>query len=129
MSQATQPAPPVPTYGSYPEGYPAKFVRYHTKYPQVYAGIVRRARELKVRGFRDVGLRYCFEDLRYSQEAPPPGVETAWLYALDNNLCPWYGRLIDANEPDLKGFFRLRRTEDEIYLAEVAAGQLDMEFE
>jgi len=42
-------------YANYPEGYKAKFVLYNDKYPQVYPGIVRRARELKARGFTNIG--------------------------------------------------------------------------
>lgn len=130
MSTATAPAPPVPAYNSYPIGYPAKFVIFHDRNPWVYEGILRRARELKARGFAGVGVRYLFEDLRYSKEAADHQAERpAFDFMLDNNLCPWYGRLLLAQEPDMQGFFRLRRTDTEISMTEAMAGQTTMEFD
>jgi len=65
---------------NYPEGYKAKFVLYNDKYPQVYAGIVRRARELRRVALPTSGALLPGR-LRYSSEAPRPGVETRFLYA------------------------------------------------
>jgi len=93
---------------------------------------VKHARELKRRGFLNVGVRYLFEHQRYTAEVIHRTDQTL-AYALDNNIAPYYGRLIEHQEPDLRGFFRMRSTR-----AELAAGtgprahnpaQAEMEFD
>lgn len=91
----------------YPGGYPAAFCAFHDANPGVYEAIVWHARELKRRGFTGVGMRYLFEHERYNRKrdnSRTVGIETG----LNNNFATFYGRLVEAQEDDLEGFFRLR---------------------
>lgn len=117
----------IPCY-SYPADFPPKFVKFNDRFPWVYTGIIEHARQLKATGrYTCIGIRYLFEHERYSEAARLHRAEVSIEYAIDNNTAPWYARLIEAREPDLAGFFRMRRMRDEIEKPD--ASQEVMEFD
>ena len=81
------------------------FAAFHGANPHVYSYIVEIALELARHGFKQAGIALIFERLR-------------WLYAihtgddrfkLNNNYRACYARLVMASEPELYGFFRIRK--------------------
>jgi hypothetical protein len=97
--------PDVAPYADYPRNYPPAFVRFHDANPDVYAGMVAEARSLKLRGYVAVGVKWLLENRRYQPDEPPGDR----IYrALNNSFATLYGRLMEAQEEDLRGYFRLR---------------------
>lgn len=104
-----KPADLTPDWSKYPGNYPPAFVRFNDKNDWVYHAIVRRARELKKRGFKGVGVRFLYEELRYGEQAAAMReANPEFEFGLDNDHAAFYGRMIEAREIDLEGFFRLR---------------------
>jgi hypothetical protein len=81
-----------------------RFEQFHAANPHVYAALVRRARRAKARGYRP-GIQCLFELLRWSHGMSTRGDE----FLLNNNFAAYYARAIMAHEPDLEGFFEVRR--------------------
>lgn len=136
MTDQSPPSPPggegqgVRDPAVYPIGYPGAFVLFHESNIWVYDSMVAHAKRLKAQGYTTVGVRYLFEHLRYTKERPEivraPG-KINLEFGLNNNFSTYYGRLIEQQESDLKGFFRLRSTSDEKPAPDAA--QLGMEFD
>ena len=82
-----------------------RFRRFHAQNPAVYREIVRAARFLKSRGFRHGGMKAIFERIRWHWAVSTRGD----AYKLNNDYTAHYARLIMDREPDLAGFFRVRR--------------------
>jgi len=58
---------------------------------------------LKKVGAKKYGIKALFEILRYNAL-----LQSDTKFELNNNLAPYYARLLMKNEPKLKGFFRTR---------------------
>ena len=81
------------------------FEEFHSSSPDVYTSLVRMARTLKARGRERCSFRMIWEIVRFKGEIRTKKGEK---YALNNNYCPMYIRLIESQEPDLAGFFPKR---------------------
>lgn len=82
------------------------FWAFHMANPQVYAGLVRLAREWRARrGSQRVGMKMLFEVLRWHVALTTQGD----VFKLNNNYTSYYARLIMDREPDLDGVFEIRR--------------------
>jgi hypothetical protein len=82
------------------------FWKFHLRHPRVYEELRNHAINLKRRGRKHYGVKALFEVIRYHRalETDEPGKQ--WL--LNNNYSALYARLLMKNEPELRGFFRLR---------------------
>jgi hypothetical protein len=83
-----------------------RFEEFLAANPHVYTELVRLAREAKARGAKKIGMRMCWEVLRWqlSFRTERPAGE----FKLNDHLAPKFARLIMAREPDLDGVFELR---------------------
>jgi hypothetical protein len=82
-----------------------QFTRFCADNPHVYGELVARARRAKERGHR-LGMRCLWEVLRYDWSVNIR--HDAQAPRLNDHLAPYFARLIDAQEPDLEGYFELR---------------------
>lgn len=81
------------------------FLEYHRTHPEVYQLLVRFAREAKLKGRRKrYGIAAIFERARWHAQIEKADGE----WKLNNNFRSYYARLIEQQEPDLKGFFEVR---------------------
>lgn len=80
------------------------FERFHRENPHVYEALRTRALRAKRRGYRP-GIGCLFEVLRWSHGMTTAGDE----FLLNNNYRSHYARLLMANEPELEGFFEVRK--------------------
>lgn len=87
-----------------------RFLRFHIANPHVYAEIVRIARDLKGRGFRTCGMKLVFERLRWLVAIETKGDG----FRINNSYTAFYARIVMEEEPDLRGFFRLRESEADV---------------
>ena len=83
----------------------AHFWEFHDNHPEVYREIVRRARQLKQKGFTHYGIKGIIEVVRWHFATTGPD---AAGFKINNNFSSRYARLVEAHEPDLTGFFELR---------------------
>jgi hypothetical protein len=81
------------------------FYVFHAANPQVYAELVRLARQARRRGVQYVGINMLLEVTRWNFSLRTSGDE----FKLNNNWAPYYSRLIMLQEPDLEGIFHTRR--------------------
>jgi hypothetical protein len=110
---APRPKPrPVPKPAIDPKpilGRAEQFDDFHRRNPQVYRELVRLAREAKARGANKLGMRCFWEvcrwqmSLRVNRDEDEP--------KLNNNFAPFYSRLIQDQEADLRGMFEVRERE------------------
>ena len=85
------------------------FWAFHESRPDVYALLVLLAREVKATGQARYGMKALFERARWHYV-----IERRELgFVLNNNYTSHYARLIAQCEPDLEGFFELRRLRSE----------------
>lgn len=97
-----------------PSTTPAKFVEFHTKSPEVYAVLVRLAREWVLNTGRNrLGMKALFERARW--EIAISTSDPDWK--LCNSYTAYYARLLMLQEPDLDGLFELRRSEADDWFA------------
>jgi hypothetical protein len=89
----------------------ARFLEFHHAHPEVYRELVRLARRWKAAGHARIGMKMLFEVLRW--ERGLAGVRDDRGFRLNNDFTSRYARLIQANEPDLVGFFETRALVDE----------------
>lgn len=82
-----------------------RFERFHERNPQVYAALRQMALELRRRGHRQYGIKALFEVLRFNSAMQTHGD----TFKLNNNYTALYARLLMDQEPELDGFFELRR--------------------
>ncbi len=81
-----------------------RFREFHAAHPQVYAELVRLAREAKARGRRRIGIKMLWEVVRWNLYLTPQGEE----FKLNNSYTSRYARLIQRNEPALADLFETR---------------------
>ena len=79
------------------------FWAFHNAHPEVYTELRRRALDLRNRGWKRWGIRNLWERMRYEFALQSNGE-----FKLNNNLPPFYARLLMAQESDLEGFFETR---------------------
>lgn len=89
-----------------PRDLDARFAEYHRENPQVYAELVRFAREARAAGRTRCGIKLCVERLRWESFVSAGGE-----FKVNNLWAARYARLIEEQEPDLRGFFTTRRSE------------------
>ena len=83
-----------------------RFMRFHRAHPEVYAALVRLARQARARRHdRRLGIKQLFEVVRWEMHVSQDDRET---FKLNNNMTSRYARLIAAQEPDLANAFELR---------------------
>lgn len=81
------------------------FEEFHRQNHQVYAALVRMAFQYQKAG-KKVGIKHLWEVLRWQQFTGQLQFDE---YKLNNNFTSRYARLIMEREPELKGFFEIRR--------------------
>ena len=84
----------------------AAFFEFHAANPHVYDELVRLAHRWKAAGHTGCGMGMLFEVLRWNAGLRTTG--DADGLKLNNNYRSRYARIIQANEPDLVGFFETR---------------------
>ena len=85
------------------------FATYHAENPNVYQALVELARKSRrYRPDRVIGIQMLFEVLRWNYYT---SVHTTEEYKFPNAFAAGYSRLIMKNEPDLKGIFRIAKSE------------------
>jgi len=82
------------------------FKKFHRENPHVYSELKKLALQLKEKGHKKYGMKGLFEVLRWHRALET----TDQNYKLCNNYTAFYARIIMKNEPELKGFFRLRES-------------------
>jgi len=83
-----------------------RFVEFHLKNPRVYEALVKQSRILKdASDLEQVGIDFIHARVRWlsyvETDSPEP-------FKLSNDFRPEYARLIMVQEPDLRGFFKIR---------------------
>jgi L-rhamnose mutarotase len=87
-----------------------QFEAYHHRHPEVYEEFVRIARMVKAHGFKTYSAYACRERVRWHFQFERDAADD---FKISNNLTPHYARLIMEQEPDLAGFFEIKRLKDE----------------
>jgi hypothetical protein len=77
---------------------------FHLENPQVYVELRSLALGLVDAGHSFYSIKGLFEVLRFKHAIKTTGKP----YKINNNLTPFYARLLMANEPRLVGFFKIR---------------------
>ena len=87
------------------------FMAFHAANPDIYETIVALARKVKAAGHRHCSFRVLWETIRFRRMiSRKPGEK----WALNNNHCPFYVRLIELQEPSLRGFFEKRTSKADV---------------
>ena len=90
-----------------------RFIRFHEENPHVYSTLVQEAVKLRGQGWKHFGLKCLYERARWLITMKTRIPDDMEPYKLNNNYTSRYARLIMKQEPDLKGFFRLRKLKEE----------------
>ena len=83
------------------ESIEAKFRDFHAENPQVYRELVKRARQIKEKGFDRYSIKTLYEVIRWNAHLTPSGEP----FKLNNSFTALYARLIMDQERDLSGMF------------------------
>lgn len=87
----------------------ARFATFHEANPRVYDELLALARMVRQRGYEQFGVRAIWERLRWrNQFEVNPGDEP---FKLNDHFKELYARLVMAREPDMAGFFTVRRSQ------------------
>ncbi len=89
-----------------PDKIQRQFEKFHHNNPGVYSRLVALARQLKAANVTRYGIGSLFEVLRWERSLKKAKGER---FLLNNNYRSRYVRLIERQEPDLKGFFETRK--------------------
>lgn len=84
----------------------AKFEKFDQEHPEVYAALVRLARDWLSVGHRKLGIATLFERLRWEWHVT--GLTDRDGFKLNNNYRSLYARKIMSENPDLDGLFETR---------------------
>lgn len=88
-----------------------RFEAFHEANPHVYRNLVRLARAFREKNpKRRIGIGALFEILRWQYAIQTDGDD----YKLNNNFRSRYVRLIEAQEPDLRGAFEKRALRERV---------------
>jgi hypothetical protein len=82
-----------------------RFDAFHAANPDVYAELVRLARDARSAGRQRVGMKELWEVARWHLRLRTTGDE----YRLNNDYTSCFARLIQDQEPDLAGLFETRK--------------------
>jgi hypothetical protein len=82
---------------------------FHANNPTIIFELRRLALQLKKAGHQKYSIKGLFEVLRFNAAIQTTGKK----YKLNNNLTPFYARLLMETEPRLKGFFNTRKSSSE----------------
>ena len=82
-----------------------QFANFHKMNPHVYEVIKMLALRTKRAGRNQYGIAGLFEVLRWTHTIETHGDD----FKLNNNYRALYARLLMKNEPELNGFFKLRK--------------------
>lgn len=88
-----------------PDPIDQRFFAFHHANPHVYQALVRMARQWKAAGHHRCSIAMLYEALRFDQGLR---TDSADGLKLNNSYRSRYARIIQANEPDLAGFFETR---------------------
>jgi hypothetical protein len=84
-----------------------RFADFHAANPQVYATLLRFALEAKRAGRTRMSINLLAERLRWHSTVEVNGDE----FRVNNNLRPYFARLLMEQEPELSGFFETRKAQ------------------
>jgi hypothetical protein len=84
----------------------ARFRVFHEANPQVYALLVKLAREAREKGHNRISIGMLWEVVRWNRFVSV--VDTSSRYELNDNYRSRYARLIMEQEPELDGVFEVR---------------------
>ena len=84
-----------------------RFERFHEANPWVYEELVLLARELVEVGHRKLGINMLWEVVRWKVYRATSDPSSS--FKLNDHYPSRYARLISEQEPDLRGFFELRK--------------------
>lgn len=96
-----------------------RFELFHRDNPHVYRLLVDLAREWKIAtNGQNLGMRCLWEQLRWRVAVKTVTAD----YRLNDHFPPYYARLIEHQEPDLRGLFELRKSaEADAWIKKVTA--------
>lgn len=84
-----------------------EFLCYNAANPDIYAALIELARRVKNAGHKRCSARVLWETIRFRRMVSrKPGQK--WV--LNNTYLPYYVRLIEQNEPELRDFFEKRKS-------------------
>lgn len=83
-----------------------QFEEFHAQNPWVYAEMVKLARRAKSRGAQKVGMKMLTEIVRWRRYLATQDFNSG--FKVNNNYTSRYVRLIEEQEPDLRGLFETR---------------------
>lgn len=95
-----------------------RFEAFHARNPAFYTELVKLARRFRDRTGRTCGIQRLVEIARWDIELTLQGDDE---FKVNNNYAAYYARLIMLREPDLRGFFAIRRADE----ADMWAAQFD----
>lgn len=84
-----------------------RFRSFHETHPEVCENLVRLARRTKAAGLQHYSIKALYEVARWQSALGSP----ADRLLLNNNYTAFYARMIMSENPDLAGFFSIRRRE------------------
>jgi hypothetical protein len=83
-----------------------RFESFHERHPEVYAEIVRLSRQVKSKGYDRYSIDAIIQRVRWHfQFERDAGSD----FRLNDHFSSRYARLVMEYEPDLDGFFEVRR--------------------
>jgi len=94
-------------WGDVPSDMREGFETFHRDNPHVYTKLVSMTWSLVTRGHRRIGMGMLFEVLRWDWMMQTEGD----TFKLNNNYRAFYARLLEANNPSLRGVFTKRASQ------------------
>ncbi len=82
-----------------------KFLRFHTKYPQVYRLFVKFAKQLLDKGLQTIGSKMIIERIRWEVATESMDEDG---FKINNNYTCYYSRLFMNDHPQHQGCFETR---------------------
>jgi len=103
------------THPRHPQTLSERFADFHAKSPEVYAALVKLAREWVFHTRRNrLGIATLYERARWELALTTSDAD----FKLNNDYRAFYARLIMHQEPDLAGLFATRTSEADGWLPE-----------
>jgi hypothetical protein len=85
-----------------------RFEEFHRDNPHIYEMLVRFCREWRDAGHESFGIRAPWERMRWAIAVQTKSAD----FKLNDHYCPYYSRLIAAQERDLRGLLTHRRADE-----------------
>jgi hypothetical protein len=85
-----------------------RFTEFHAANPHIYFAIVAKARKAVSKGYNKIGIGFLVEICRWEDGGSTISRDG---FKISNDFRSRYSRLIEQQEPDLKGFFTKRQLE------------------